>query len=253
LTGPEERLAPRKSGTANDGAVPPRARSPRQPRRLKELDRFDGVERAVHWSTALLMIVLLFTGTVLYVPTLALMIGHRAIMENIHVIAGLALLVPLLAGVLGPWRQRLLADLRRFDRWGAADFDWFRRPARRHNLSRGKFNGGQKAEAAFLGGGMVVMLATGSVMRFAPSRFITLATGATLVHDIGYIALFVAVAVHVFFALGRPEQLKSMFSGKVPRAWAMRHAPVWLEEIEGSKRAEASKKEGRDQASSSSG
>lgn len=178
------------------------------------------------------MLVLIFTGSVLYVPTLALMVGHRAIVENIHVIAGLALLVPLLIGVLGPWRHRLVADLRRFDQWRPADFDWFRRPAKRLDLPRGKFNGGQKAEAAFIGGAMVVMLVTGSIMRFAPSRFITLATGATLVHDIVYIALFVAVAIHIFFALSRPEQLKSMFTGRISRVWASRHAPVWLEETE---------------------
>ena len=90
-------------------------------------------------------------------------------------------------------------------------------------------------------------------MRFAPSRFITLATGATLVHDIGYIALFVAVAVHVFFAFGRPEQLKSMFTGKVPRAWAMRHAPVWLEEMEGSELGGVSKKKSRTRPPPASG
>ncbi len=197
----------------------------------------------MHWSTALLMLVLLFTGSVLYIPALALTVGHRAVIENIHVIAGLALLVPLLAGVLGPWRERLLTDLRRFDRWGPADFDWFRRPTRRLHLPRGKFNGGQKAEAAFLGGAMVVMLATGSVMRFAPASVVTLATGATFVHDVGYIALFVAVAVHILFACRRPEQLKSMFTGKVPRAWATRHAAVWLEEMEGSEESEMSEKE----------
>lgn len=189
------------------------------------------------------MLVLLFTGSVLYIPALALMVGHRAVIENIHVIAGVALLVPLLAGVLGPWRERLLTDLRRLDRWVPADFDWFRRPTRRLHLPRGKFNGGQKAEAAFLGGAMVVMLATGSVMRFAPARFVTLATGATFVHDVGYIALFVAVAVHVLFAFRRPEQLKSMLTGKVPRAWATRHAPVWLEEMEGSEESDVSERQ----------
>jgi formate dehydrogenase subunit gamma len=227
------------------GTMPAAAGSPSRAGRLKDLDRFDGVERAVHWSTALLVLVLLFTGSVLYVPALALIVGHRAIVENIHVVAGLASLVPLLAGVLGPWRERLLTDLRRFDQWGPADFDWFRRPTRRLHLPRGKFNGGQKAEAAFLGGAMVVMLATGSVMRFAPSRFVTLATGATLVHDTAYIALFVAVAMHIFFALGRPEQLKSMFTGKVPRAWALHHAPAWLEEIEASGSNEVGSNRGR--------
>ncbi len=219
-------------------------------RLTRELARFDGVERAVHWSTAVLMLVLLFTGSVLYVPTLALLVGHRAIVENVHVVSGLALLVPLLIGVLGPWRRRLVADLRRFDRWGREDFDWFRRPSRRLDLPRGKFNGGQKAEAAFLGGGMVVMLATGVIMRFAPSRLVTLATGATLVHDVGYIAIFVAVALHIFVALGRTEQLKSMFTGRITRAWASRNAQLWLEEMEADTLPDASEHLGQGGAAS---
>src|ERR1035438_4237142 len=177
-----------------------------------ELARFDLVERLVHWSTAIMMLTLIVTGAILYRPSLALRVGHRGLVENIHVITGLSLLGPLVLGVAGPWRKRLIKDLRRFDRWGASDFDWFRGPARRRataviravrrfargepstfdwfrgpprrsGLPRDKFNGGQKIEAAFLGAVMVAALATGVIMRFAPSSWITWATGATLVHD----------------------------------------------------------------------
>jgi formate dehydrogenase subunit gamma len=196
--------------------------------------RYDAVERLVHWSTAILMVTLIVTGAILYFPILALRIGHRGLMENIHVITGLSLLGPLVLGLLGPWRKRLLTDLRRIDRWRPADFDFFRGQARRRGLARDKFNGGQKILAAFLGAAMVATLATGTIMRFAPSGWIRYQTGATLVHDALFFGILLAVVIHVLFALSRPDQLISMFNGRISRAWAKAHAAAWLSEIDAS-------------------
>jgi formate dehydrogenase subunit gamma len=199
-----------------------------------EVHRFDGVERAVHWSTAALLLALIVTGTILYIPTFALAVGHRAVVENIHVITGIGLLLPLIVGVLGPWRASLLGDLRRFDGWTRADWEWFRRRAKR-KAQRGKFNGGQKLEAALLGGGMTVMLITGVVMRWSPQVFpLNWATGATFVHDIFYVVLFFAVVAHIALSLNNPDQMKAMLTGRIPRKWAQEHAPAWLTEIDDS-------------------
>ncbi len=200
----------------------------------EKVPRFDLVERLVHWSTALMMLTLIVTGAILYLPSLALRIGHRGLVENIHVITGLCLLGPLVLALAGPWGRRLYADLRRFDRWGAADFDWFKGVSRRKGVARDKFNGGQKLEAAFLGSAMVATLVTGVIMRFAPSSWISWATGATLVHDALFFAIGVAVLAHIAFALSRPDQLVSMVNGRIPRAWAKSHAAAWLSEIEDS-------------------
>ena len=197
-----------------------------------QLARFDLVERLVHWSTAIMMLTLIVTGAILYLPALALRVGHRGLIENIHVITGLSLLGPLVLGAVGPWRKRLIKDLRRFDRWGASDFDWFKSGARRSGLPRDKFNGGQKIEAAFLGAAMVAALVTGVIMRFAPSSWITWATGATLVHDALFFAIAAAVIAHISFALSRPDQLVSMVNGRISRAWAKEHAGAWLSEVE---------------------
>jgi formate dehydrogenase subunit gamma len=197
-----------------------------------ELARFDLVERLVHWSTAIMMLTLIVTGAILYLPVLALHVGHRGLIENIHVITGLCLLGPLVLGLAGPWRKQLLTDLRRIDRWRPADFDWFRSIARRKGLARDKFNGGQKIEAAFLGATMVAALITGVIMRFAPSSWITWATGATLVHDALFFGILIAVLAHIAFAVSRPDQLISMFNGRISRSWAKTHARAWLSEIE---------------------
>ncbi len=198
----------------------------------KGLARFDLVERLVHWSTAVVMLTLIVTGAILYLPSLALRVGHRGLVEDIHVYTGLGLLGPLVLGLAGPWRKRLIEDLRRFDRWGASDFDWFRTRSRRRDLPRDKFNGGQKIEASFLGAAMVAALVTGVIMRFAPSSWINWATGATLVHDALFFAIVVAVIAHIGFALSKPHQLISMFNGRISRSWAKEHAEAWLAEAE---------------------
>jgi formate dehydrogenase subunit gamma len=198
------------------------------------LQRFDLVERLVHWSTAVMMLTLIVTGAILYLPALAVRVGHRGLIENIHVITGLCLLGPLVLALAGPWRKHLVADLRRFDRWSASDFDWFRSMTRRRHLPQDKFNGGQKIEASFLGAAMVAALVTGVIMRFAPSSWVTFATGATLVHDALFFGILVAVIAHISFAVSKPAQLASMFTGRISKSWAKMHAKAWLAEVEAS-------------------
>lgn len=205
------------------------------PEDRSEVVRFDVNERVVHWTTAVLMLTLIFTGAVLYIPTLSLAIGNRGTVEQIHVICGIALLVPLVLGLAGPWRHLLVRDLRRVDRWGRSDFDWFRSRGRRKALERDKFNGGQKLEAAFLGAAMVATLVTGLIMRYAPSSWINWATGATLVHDTLFWAIVIAVGAHIVIALSRPDQLVSMMRGRISRVWAREHSAAWLDEIDGAR------------------
>ncbi len=198
----------------------------------RPLERFDRVERLVHWSTAIIMLELLATGAILRLPSLMLEVGHRSILEAIHVWTGVGLLAPLFIGIALPWRAKLVSDLRRFDTWSRSDWDWFHRKAKRTGEPVGKFNGGQKLEAALLGAGMVVMLVTGVIMRFGPASWIVWARGATFVHDVGFLCIGLAVLAHIYVALSKPEQLKSMVTGRISRAWASQHAPVWLDEVE---------------------
>lgn len=200
-------------------------------RRGAQLERFDVVERLVHWSLALIVLVLLATGAELYIPALAAAFGHRALVENIHVYVGVSLPAPLLAGALGPWRKALLADLRRLAYWSRGEGAWFRRPRPGHERPRlGKFNPGQKLNASLVGGALALAIGTGVLMRWAPPAFITFQTGATLVHDLVFLLLAVLVVGHVVMALVHPEAMRSMLHGRISEAWARRHAPRWLEE-----------------------
>jgi formate dehydrogenase subunit gamma len=58
-------------------------------------------------------------------------------------------------------------------------------------------------------------------------------TGATFVHDVFALAVFVVVFGHIAFAITHPGSMRSMIKGWVTDAWAARHADGWLEEERG--------------------
>jgi formate dehydrogenase subunit gamma len=202
--------------------------------------RFDRVERAVHWANATLFGVLLATAAALYIAPISAAVGEREVVKTIHVYAGLALPVPLLLALAGRWGRGLRSDLGRLNRWIPDDRRWLAAKIRRGNfpyrarqeIRLAKFNPGQKINAAFTGGAIVVMLATGSIMRWFKPWPLSWRTGATFVHDWVATLLAIAIAGHIYLALSDSEALKGMFRGTVSRAWARRHAPRWAEESE---------------------
>ncbi len=202
-----------------------------------ELLRFDLVERVVHWANAGLFIVLMATAAVLYVPPVSAAVGRRELVVTIHVYCGLLLPLPLLLGATGRrWGRRLRHDLRRLNRWITEDRIWLRqrgwRAGRASGLALGKFNPGQKLNAAFTGGAILLMLATGTIMRWYKPWPLSWRTGATFVHDWIAIALFFTISGHVMYALADRDSLRSMWDGRISRAWARKRAPKWLEETD---------------------
>jgi formate dehydrogenase subunit gamma len=193
----------------------------------RDVRRFDGVERAVHWATALLLGVLLATAAVLYLPSLAAAVGRRALVRDVHVASGFLLPVPFLLALSGRWGRRLAADLTLIDRWDATDRAWLRSLGRSPGAQPGKFNAGQTLHAAFIGGAVVVMLGTGSVMHWPGPFPLSWRTGATFVHDWTAIALAVVIAGHIGMAVTHPQSLRGILTGQVRRAWAERRHPRW--------------------------
>ena len=149
----------------------------RSERTGERLARFDGVERALHWVNAALFFVVLFTAGALYVGPLS-------------TIVGLLLPVPFILARIGPWSRCLRRDIRALNRWDGDDRRWFRSLGRDRGVRLGKFNPGQKLNAAFVAGAVPVMLATGSIMKWFGPFSDSWRTGATFVHDWIAIALF---------------------------------------------------------------
>ncbi len=190
--------------------------------------RFDAVERAAHWATAALFVTLMATGAALYVGPLSEIVGRHGLVRTVHVFAGFGLPAPLLLATAGRWGMRLRADLGRLNRWTRDDARWFRHRHRTTQPVRsGKFNAGQKLNAAFLGGAAAVMLGTGALLFWHRSFPLDWRTGATFVHDWFALGIWVSVLGHVWMATRERVVLDGMIHGRVPADWARRRAPRW--------------------------
>jgi formate dehydrogenase subunit gamma len=193
--------------------------------------RFSPGVRAVHWTVAALVVVLILTAAVLYNGSLSLVVGHRHTVELVHVYAGLALPVPLLLGLLS---RAFRADLSNLNRFIPGDRLWLRsrtRTRRDGTIRVGKFNAGQKLNAALTAGSMVVLLGTGVLMYFTGLVRLPLRTGATFVHDWFALGLGLLVLGHVYFALNDRQALRAMRTGRVPITWALAEHAVWAAEV----------------------
>jgi formate dehydrogenase subunit gamma len=189
--------------------------------------RFDRTERAVHWVTAALVLSLVATGAFLYIPSLSVAIGHRLLVEDVHIYVGLAVLVPVLAGAIGRPGANLRSDLRQMSRLTETELAWLRSLGRVGRGAVGKFNPGQKLNTNAVGGLLVVLFATGLILRWGNFLPVGVRTGATFVHDLFAVMLFVLIVGHVVLALSHPHALRSMVTGWVPTTWLLRHAPAW--------------------------
>jgi formate dehydrogenase subunit gamma len=200
------------------------------PQPVSRIVRFDGVQRTAHWANAFLFGVLMLTALPLYFPSLSDIVGRRPLVANIHVWSGIALPVPVVISLVGPWGATMRRDIRRINVWTSDEVKWLRQLGRNAPRVVDKFNPGQKLNALFVGGSILVMLATGFILKWFGLFPVSWRTGATFVHDVLALAIFIVVLGHILFALTHPESLRSMLKGWVSEAWASRYAPGWLKE-----------------------
>ena len=206
------------------------ARSEALTRSVTRIVRFDRVQRAAHWANALLFGILMLTALPLYFASLSELVGRRALVADIHVWTGVALPVPVLISLLGPWGQLMRRDLRRVSVWTRDELTWLRAFGYRAPRVVDKFNPGQKLNAIFIGASIVVMLATGFILKWFRFFPVSWRTGATFVHDVFALAIFAVVIGHILFAVTHWGSMRSMIKGWVSDEWAARHAPGWRAE-----------------------
>ena len=127
--------------------------------------RFDRVQRAAHWVNAALFATLMLTAIPLYFGSLFGVVLPRHLIEQIHLWSGLALPLPIVVSLLGPWGQQMRRDLRRVNYWTTREIRWLRTLGR-SPLEADKFNPGQKLNVLFIGATIVVMLVTGSMLQW---------------------------------------------------------------------------------------
>jgi len=188
---------------------------------------------ALHWVNAGLFAVLIATAAILYIGPLTALVGRRELIRYMHVVTGLALPFPLLAARYGRWRQAFVADVRSLARFDEDDRRWLRSLGRSRDVRMGKFHPGQKLNAAFTLGAIIVMLATGAIMHWFDYFPVEWRTGATFVHDWLAIVLAIVILGHIKMALSDGDARRGMSQGWVPQVWARRHRPKWYEEMTG--------------------
>ena len=176
------------------------------------LPRFAAAERWAHRSIAVLTVVLLVTAALLYIPDLGGLVGNRQIVRVIHEVAGFALPVPILLALLS---RAFRDDARRLNRFLPSDWEWLRKRDRRSGrIPVGKFNAGQKLNAAFSLGAIIVMFGTGAMMFFSSHFADALRTGATFVHDWLALAVLVVVVGHIYMAFNDATARAGMRTGE---------------------------------------
>ncbi|MDW4908144.1 cytochrome b/b6 domain-containing protein [Streptomyces sp. ADMS] len=193
-----------------------------------DVRRFGRSQKWVHRATAVLMGVCVVTAACLYIPQFAELVGRRELVVRVHEWAGLALPVPVLAGLAS---RAFRSDLGFLNRFGPHDRVWLRaalrRDKRRASRPAGKFNAGQKIYAAWIAGATLVMLGTGLLMWFTHLTPLVWRTSATFVHDWLALTIGIVLAGHIGMALGDPEARRGLRTGSVSKEWADREHPLW--------------------------
>jgi len=197
--------------------------------RIARVLRFDRVQRTAHWVNSALFGTLMFTAIPLYFGSFFGVVFPRHVIEMIHLWCGLALPIPIIVSMLGPWGRAMRRDVKRINAWTHQEIRWLFSLGRTP-LEADKFNPGQKLNAIFIAAAIVVMLVTGSMLQWFRFFSVSLRQGATFVHDAFAFAIFAVVIGHIVMALTHRDALRSIFKGWVSEQWAKAHAPKWLEE-----------------------
>ena len=193
------------------------------------LRRFSRTERALHWIHASSFLALLASGLVLYVPSLSERVARRPLVKDVHVYTAIAWIVLLALVVAVGDRRGLRGTLRELDLFDEDDRLWLR-GARR---PQGRFNAGQKLNAAFTASFAVLFSVSGLLLWYGErdTRFRFAST--ILLHDgLMYVALVLLVG-HLYLAVIHPatrHALRGITLGTVREDWAARHHAKWRPE-----------------------
>jgi formate dehydrogenase subunit gamma len=187
--------------------------------------RFSPVERLLHWVNALGFFFLLVTGLILYLPSLSMLVSRRQTIQSIHFWGGVGWL-GVLAAVIVLGGRRLLATARELESFDDDDLRWLRG----RKAPQGRFNAGQKINAALTAAFAVLFGVSGLLLWFGEQDTRYRFASTVILHDgLMYVSL-VLLAGHLYLALIHPatrHALRGMTLGTVSADWAARHHAKW--------------------------
>lgn len=193
------------------------------------VERFSRSERAVHWIHATAFFLLLASGLILYLPSFA-GIGNRPLLKDVHVYTAVAWAVALLVVWLFGDREGLRRTARELDGFDVDDRLWLQR----YPAKQGRFNAGQKLNAAVTAAFAVLFAVSGFLLWYGERDTRFRFAGTIVLHDgLMWISL-VLVSGHLFLAAIYPRTrhaLRGIVLGDVEVEWARRHHPKWVQEM----------------------
>jgi formate dehydrogenase subunit gamma len=193
------------------------------------LERFSLTERALHWAHAISFLGLLASGLVLYLPSLSQLVGRRPLLKDAHVYTAVAWIAALVLVVVLGDRRRLRQTLRELDRFDRDDVLWLQR----HPTRQGRFNAGQKVNAALTAAFAVLFAVSGGLLWLGERDHRFQFASTILLHDWLTLISLVLLVGHLFLTLIYPatrHSLRGMTIGSVRRDWAEQHHPKWARE-----------------------
>jgi formate dehydrogenase subunit gamma len=211
--------------TATHGSAAPTATEPAS----RYVRRFSRTERLLHWANALGFFVLLASGLILYLPSLAVLVGRRPLIKDIHFWSGIGWVTLLALIVVLGARRGLARTARELDAFDADDLRWLRGK----RAPQGRFNAGQKINATLTAAYTVLFFVSGLLLWLGErdTRFRFAST--VVLHDgLMYVSVILLVG-HLYLALIYPatrHALRGMTVGSVDRRWAARHHAKWKPE-----------------------
>jgi formate dehydrogenase subunit gamma len=189
--------------------------------------RFSRTERTFHWVNAAFFLTLLVSGLFLYLPSLEVAVGRRALIKDIHFWTGVSWPIALALVVAAGDTRGVFRAAGEIDRFDRDDLRWLtgRRPA-----PQGRFNAGQKVNATLTLAFMLLFVVSGLLLWFG-ERDTRLRFASTVVlHDGLAFAAFALLIGHLYLAVIHPttrHALRGVTLGTVSEEWARRHHAKW--------------------------
>ena len=211
----------------------------------KEILMFSTGQRFVHWLHTAAFILLMTTGTILYIPWFSETVATGAggnMVRLVHRIGAIAfILVPILYLVFDP--KGAFSDLKRIFTWSSEDMGWLKAAPRYYFLGdeeamppQDKFNTGQKlfylvvviCMAGFIVTGLIMWLGKGVVS-------VELFQWSVLLHDLCTIAYGAFFLVHFMLSVMHPLMkgaINGMLFGWMPADYVKHHHARYYEELQ---------------------
>lgn len=199
-----------------------------------EIDRFGFTERVVHWVAAVTFVVLLLSGLALSYPSLywlTELLGGGPATRVLHPWIGVVFTLSLVV-MFFLWVRDM--KLTRRDREWLGAMNHYALHENDEVPPAGKYNAGQKLffwSMAVLG---VVFLASGIVLWFPESFPRWLRSTSRFAHYASALGGGLFLIVHIYLGtIALPGTARGMLFGRVSRAWAKHHHPLWYrDEVE---------------------